>query len=120
MRLPSPRALIASALICFLTLPAAAQKAPKPKKTVPAAPAAPPPPAGPKPLSDALTSGPNAYCEAARLLYGDGDHAGALVKFQAAFDQSKDPRLLWNMAACEKNLRHYAKVMALVERYVKE
>jgi len=120
MRLPSPRALIASALICFLTLPAAAQKAPKPKKPVPAAPAAPPPAAGPKPLSETLTTGAKSDYEAGRLLYGDGDHAGALVKFQSAFDQSKEPRLLWNMAACEKNLRHYAKVMALVERYSKE
>jgi hypothetical protein len=120
MRLPSPRALFVSAVICIFTLPAQAQKAPKPKKGVPTAPATPPPPPGPKSLSDTLSGGAKADYEAARLLYGDGDHAGALVKFQSAFDQSKDSRLLWNMAACEKNLRHYAKVMALVDRYLKE
>src|SRR5882724_2714841 len=108
MRLPITRALIASFLICILTLPAEAQKAPNPKKGVPTAPAAPPAPPGPRPLSESLTGGAKSDYEAARLLYGDGDHAGALVKFQSAFDQSKEPRLLWNMAACEKNLRHYA------------
>jgi hypothetical protein len=123
MRFPSPRAPIVSVLICILTLPAQVQAAPKPKKGAPAPaapPTAPPAPVGPKPLSETLTGGAKADYEAAKLLYGDGDHAGALVKFQSAFDQSKDPRLLWNMAACEKNLRHYAKVMALVDRYLKE
>jgi hypothetical protein len=27
---------------------------------------------------------------------------------------------LWNIAACEKNLRHYAKVSALLDRYIQE
>jgi hypothetical protein len=58
--------------------------------------------------------------EAGRLLYGDGDYAGAALKFQRAYEESKDPRLLWNTAAAEKNLRHYAKVVELVERYVVE
>jgi len=58
--------------------------------------------------------------EAGRLLYADGDYAGAALKFQSAYDASKDPRLLWNTAAAEKNLRHYAKVVELVERYVAE
>ena len=54
------------------------------------------------------------------MLYADGDYAGAALKFQRAYDESKDPRLLWNTAAAEKNLRHYAKVVELVERYVTE
>ncbi len=58
--------------------------------------------------------------EAAEILYADGDFAGASLKFQRAYDESKDPRLLWNQAAAEKNLRRYVKVSELVERYVQE
>lgn len=82
--------------------------------------AAPPPPPGPKPLSETLTDDAKADYESGKLLFTDGDNAGALIKFQSAFDKSKDVRLLWNMAACEKNLRHYAKVLKLVRRYVAE
>jgi len=42
------------------------------------------------------------------------------VKFTSAYDKSKDPRLLWNIAACEKNLRHYASVLTYIRRYVQE
>ncbi len=77
------------------------------------------PPAAP-PLASALTGEARADYESARLLYGDGDYAGALVKFSTAYDRSKDPRLLWNMAACEKNLRRYTNALSLVRRYLKE
>jgi hypothetical protein len=52
------------------------------------------------------------------LLFEDGDAAGALLKFQEAYQSSKDPRLLWNMAACEKQQRHYAKMIPLLEQYL--
>ena len=58
--------------------------------------------------------------QAARVLFDDGDYAGASLKFQHAFDLSGDARLLWNIAVCEKNLRHYAAVLRLVERYARE
>ena len=73
-----------------------------------------------KPLAETLTGMARAEYEAGRLLYVDGDYAGAALKFQRAYEESKDPRLLWNTAAAEKNLRHYAKVVELVERYVAE
>ncbi|MGH7271776.1 MAG: PEGA domain-containing protein [Polyangiaceae bacterium] len=73
-----------------------------------------------KSLSQALTGSAKADFEAAKLLANDGDFAGALIKFQSAYDTSKDPRLLWNVAFCEKNLRHYAKVISTLERYVAE
>jgi hypothetical protein len=73
-----------------------------------------------KPLAETLTGMARAEYEAGRLLYMDGDYAGAALKFQLAYEASKDPRLLWNTAAAEKNLRHYAKVVELVERYVAE
>jgi hypothetical protein len=105
------------------TKPSAAQKsaggkAPAGSAPASSAPPAPPTPPATPPLSESLTGQAQADYQAARLLYGDGDFAGASLKFKQAFDASKDVRLLWNMAACEKNLRHYGKVYKLVERYV--
>ena len=84
----------------------------------PARPTPPVVPGGPKPLSQSLTGEAKAAYDAAKLLLGDGDFAGAAIKFRAAYDQSSDPRLLWNIAACEKNQRHYARTMALVRQYL--
>jgi hypothetical protein len=96
-------------------------------QAAPAAPPAgepiPPPPAapvGPPPLSETLTGEPKTAYESGKLLYGDGDYAGALVKFTSAYSTAKDARLLWNMAACEKNLRHYSRALRLVRQYVKD
>ena len=81
---------------------------------------APPTPLPSPSLADSLQGVAKADYEAAKLLYRDGDFRGALVKFQAAFASSKDPRLLWNMAVCEKELRHYAKAVADINRYIVE
>ena len=130
-------------LLVALTAPSAFAQTPASKPSAPAkpAPAAAPAPSAPaaapapapaapapseplapfkKSLADTLTGAAKAEYEAGRLLYGDGDYAGAALKFQRAYDESKDPRLLWNTAAAEKNLRHYSKVVELVERYVAE
>ncbi len=86
----------------------------------PPPPEPPPPPPGPPPLSETLTGAAKGDYESGKLLYTDGDYAGSLVKFSSAYDASKDPRLLWNMATCEKNLRHYSKSLGLLRRYVKD
>lgn len=105
------------ALVTTSTLAAPAAYAQKP-----AAPAAAPAPAvvAPKPLSETLEGAAKADYESGKLLFGDGDHAGALVKFSSAYEKSKDARLLWNMAACEKNLRHYSRSLRLLRRYLDE
>jgi hypothetical protein len=72
------------------------------------------------PLAESLSGMAKAEYEAGKILYADGDFAGAALKFRAAYEISKDPRLLWNTAAAEKNLRHYARVEALVKQYVAE
>lgn len=110
-----PRSIAATVALCaagalWAPAPALAQ----PKKA-PAAKKAPP-----KPLAQTLSGVAKAEYEAGKILYQDGDHANALLKFQRAYDLSNDPRLLWNVAACEKNLRHYTRVLAAVEKYQKE
>jgi len=74
----------------------------------------------PKPLSQSLAGAAKADFEAAKLLANDRDFAGALIKFQSAYEASKDPRILWNVAFCQKNLRHYAKVVTTLKRYIAE
>lgn len=91
-----------------------------PPPATPAEPAPPPAPPGPPPLADALTGDAKADYESGKLLFGDGDFAGALVKFTSAYEKSKEPRLLWNMAACEKNLRRYSRSLKLVRTYLAE
>ncbi len=104
---------------------AAAQAAPTPRAAKPAparAPTTAPAPSAspPAPLGESLRGMARADYAAARILYEDGDFQGALTKLEAAHQGSKDPRLLWNMASCEKELRHYSNVIALLERYLRE
>lgn len=72
------------------------------------------------PLADALTGEAKEAYESGKLLYADGDYAGAKLKFERAHELAQDPRLLWNMAAAEKQQRRYDRVLALVERYLAE
>lgn len=118
--------LLASATASAQTKPLPAPPAPPAAPAPPTAPApAPASPAStsagaarPAPLSEALTGDAKIEYESAKLLYTNGDFASALIKFSAAHERSKDPRLLWNMAACEKSLRHYARALGLVRTYV--
>jgi PEGA domain len=107
--------LLAPSFACFLITGTLLAK--------PAGPARAQPPAGssphaPAPLAESLSGTAKADYNAARLLYDDGDFQGALEKLQSSYEQSKDPRLLWNMAACQKNLRHYSEVLTLVDRFL--
>jgi hypothetical protein len=114
MRTP-PRAFLRRTLAATLSVALATGPALAQTGAAPAAPAA-----QKASLADTLQGPAKAEYEAGRLLYGDGDFAAALVKFQRAYELSKDVRLLWNMAACEKNLRHYARVLSLVQQYLAE
>ena len=73
-----------------------------------------------RPLAESLTGTARAEYEAGRILYQDGDYGGALLKFELVYKASKDPRLLWNMAAASKNLRKYSQVQSLLTRFLAE
>jgi hypothetical protein len=68
-------------------------------------------------LSETLTGGARTAFESAKLLFANQDFAGALSKFSQAHDLSQDPRLLFNMAICEKNLHHYARMQTFLRQY---
>ncbi|WP_437281733.1 PEGA domain-containing protein [Sorangium sp. So ce375] len=101
--------------------PAAAQPAPAGAQPAPAAgaPAA-GAPAVQGPLSATLTGEAKAEYEAARILFNDGDHRNAIIKFERAFELSGDPRLLWNIALCQKNLKRYARLLGTVEKLLRD
>jgi hypothetical protein len=74
----------------------------------------------PPPLAEALHgAAKNAYTAAAAL-FKQGDYAGAEGKYKEAYDLEKDPRLVFDMAVCERGLHHYARMAALLRRFKAE
>jgi hypothetical protein len=108
--------------LCASAWPVLAQ--PSEAGSAPVGPSPAPAPSGTElvstPLAEALSGQAKADYDAGRILFGDDDFAGAAVKFQRAYERSHDVRLLWNMAVCEKNLRHYARVLRLLQPYQRE
>ena len=74
----------------------------------------------PAPLSESLKGLARAEYEAGKILYADGDYRGARLKFRKSYQLSQDARLWWNIAATEKNLRNYSKVIDALNKYNKE
>jgi hypothetical protein len=72
------------------------------------------------PLSESLHGAAKDAYKSAELLFNNGDFRGSITKYQQAYDLSKDPRLLFDMALAEKNLRSYARMQRLLERYERE
>ena len=83
-----------------------------------ALPAANPGPDQTRPLAESLTGDAKRDYELGRLLFTNGDFAGALLRFESARQISGDARLLWNAAVCEKALRHYANAATLMRRFM--
>ncbi|XYH99864.1 PEGA domain-containing protein [Sorangium sp. So ce1128] len=97
---------------------AAQQVAPAPPGGSPPAPA--PAMAPPAPLAETLTGAARADYELGKTLYGNGDFANAFIKFQRAYESSKDARLVWNMIACTSKMHRYRQLLALVEKLRQE
>ncbi len=75
---------------------------------------------GPKPLAETLSGPAKDDYDAGMTAYSLKDFGGASIKFSAAHDKAKDARLLFNLASCEKNLRHYVKMRTHLQRYLAE
>src|ERR1017187_2124530 len=83
---------------------------------VPGAGGAQTPAARANPLAQSLPADARRDYDAGKLLFEDGDYATALLKYQAAYDSTHDARLLWDLAVCDKSLRHYARALATLSR----
>jgi PEGA domain len=101
--------------------PAAAPAASKTKETAPpAATETPAAPAAPKSLRDELPKEALHDWDAARELYDAKDFEGATVEFLRVYALSKNPRVLFNVAICQKNLAHYARAVEYLRRMLAE
>jgi hypothetical protein len=115
MRVMARLATVLATLLVPVLLPALAraQAEPAPPATTAAAVTA-------KPLSDSLTGPAKTDYDVGKVLFRDGDFEGARVKFEAAYEKSKEPRLLFNIAACERSRNNYGRTIRLVKRYRKD
>jgi hypothetical protein len=68
-------------------------------------------------LAQSLTGAAKDDYASAQILSNNGDFASALAKYGEAYDLSKDPRLLFNMALCARSLHAYAQMQSLLTRY---
>jgi len=73
-----------------------------------------------RPLDDALQGAARDAYASAKILFNNSDFEGAATKYAQAYDLSKDARLLFNLAICEKNLRHYARTQGLLQQYERD
>ena len=74
-----------------------------------------------KPLRDQLSDQAKKPWDAAVELYKHGNWDGARASFYAAYEASnKNPRVLFNVAVCEKNLGRYAKAIEYYKRELEE
>lgn len=71
-------------------------------------------------LADSLQGPARQAYDSAKLLAANHDFVGALTEFRHSYELSKDPRLLFNMAICEKELRHYGRMEVLLGQYLSE
>src|SRR5271167_2120409 len=72
------------------------------------------------PLAESLSGAAKEAYEAAVVLLDNGDSGHAIEKYGQAYDLSKDPRLLFDMAVCDRDLRAYARMQGLLWRYQQE
>jgi|HubBroStandDraft_6_1064221.scaffolds.fasta_scaffold12514_2 hypothetical protein len=70
-----------------------------------------------QPLAQSLSGSAREAFTAAQVLVNNGDFTGAMTKFGQAYDLSKDPRLLFNMAVCSRDLHDYAGMQGFLVRY---
>ncbi|MGA3122706.1 MAG: PEGA domain-containing protein [Polyangiaceae bacterium] len=114
------RSAVALGLVCVMTAPRSvfAQSASGPAESTSSHAESPSPALAP--LSESLTGAAKTAFASAQVLLHNGDLAGAFAKLRQAYDESKDPRLLFNMAICARDLHDYARMRTLLVRYQRE
>ncbi|MDB4943800.1 MAG: TonB-dependent receptor [Labilithrix sp.] len=73
-----------------------------------------------KPLREQLPAEAQRHWDTAVALYQRSQWDGARASFIAAFDASKNPRVLFNVAVCEKNLGRYARAIDFYKKELAE
>lgn len=73
-----------------------------------------------KKIRDTLAPDAKAHWDRAIDLYNHGNWDGARSSFNAAYEASKNPRILFNVAVCEKNMNHYGRTIELLKKELAE
>lgn len=73
-----------------------------------------------KPLRDSLTGEAKKAFDRGVELYKAGNFEGALAEFERAYADSKDARLLFNMAVSERDRKRYSRAVGYLEQELKE
>lgn len=74
----------------------------------------------PKKVVDRLEGDARRHYEAGAALYEVDNYEGALTEYRAAYDLSKEPRVLRAVAVCQKDLRRYSDAVASLDRLLAE
>lgn len=74
----------------------------------------------PKTVGERLSPDAKKHWDSALLLYEDSNWEGALTEFKTAYDMSKEPRVLRNVAVCEKNLKRYSDAILTLQKALVE
>jgi hypothetical protein len=76
--------------------------------------------AAPKSLKDSLSGDAKAAYERGVTLFDAKNPEGARTEFEKAYQSSKDPRLLFNMAIAEREMKHYSRAVVLLNQELTE
>ena len=76
--------------------------------------------AGPKTIRDELPPPARMSWDSGRALFDVQNWAAAATEYNHAYDLSKNPRVLFNVAACEKNQNHYLKALLALRKELAE
>jgi hypothetical protein len=74
----------------------------------------------PKKVVDRLEGNARKHYEAGAALYEVDNFEGALTEYRAAYDLSKEPRVLRAVAVCQKDLRRYSDAVASLDQLLAE
>ncbi len=77
-------------------------------------------PAKRKTLREQLPADAQKHWDTALALYQRSQWDGARTSFNAAYEASKNPRVLFNVAVCEKNLGRYARAIDVFKRQLSD
>ncbi|MFI5299846.1 MAG: PEGA domain-containing protein, partial [Polyangiales bacterium] len=70
----------------------------------------------PKKVVERLEGAARKHYEAGASLYEVENYEGALTEYRAAYDLSKEPRVLRAVAVCQKDLRRYSEAVASLDK----
>jgi hypothetical protein len=74
----------------------------------------------PKPVRDELPEESRRVWDKARQLYSIGDFEAARAEYQRVYDATRNPRVLYNIAICDKDLKRFRAASEVLQRALGE